>query len=297
MPECAARLFVRPFVRSFYPGETSGDRRVPEQNLALVGVLGTRGSRVNVAAPPPPRTKWTRRVPHPVLIGHAASLTPYQSDTPLTLRPPYPAPSATVPSPPRGFCLHRSKTLTGLVKRCGGCGSSCTTSSRRAWTSAPPWRSSPPSSKPTSLPPLLPSPLGRLVDLVCKVFPKCSSRTRTDAFERTSALCPPPKLSALGGGDASAPRGAHNPPGLPRGGRDAPLPATPQRPPPAAEPVKPLTEAVKPLTGTVKPGTSPPSSRLARGTSSSASSPPRAGGSQPPPRASARPKPPPPLSY
>ena len=28
-------------------------------------------------APPPLRTKWTRRVPHPVLIGHAASLTPY----------------------------------------------------------------------------------------------------------------------------------------------------------------------------------------------------------------------------
>ena len=27
--------------------------------------------------PPPPRTKWTRRVPHPVLIGHTASLTPY----------------------------------------------------------------------------------------------------------------------------------------------------------------------------------------------------------------------------
>ena len=27
--------------------------------------------------PPPPRTKWTRRIPHPVLIGHAASLTPY----------------------------------------------------------------------------------------------------------------------------------------------------------------------------------------------------------------------------
>jgi hypothetical protein len=26
---------------------------------------------------PPPRTKWTRRVPHPVLLGHAASLTPY----------------------------------------------------------------------------------------------------------------------------------------------------------------------------------------------------------------------------
>ena len=32
----------------------------------------------NALAPPPPsHTKWTRRVPHPVLIGHAASLTPY----------------------------------------------------------------------------------------------------------------------------------------------------------------------------------------------------------------------------
>ena len=30
--------------------------------------------------PPPLRTKWTRRVPHPVLIGHAASLTPYASE-------------------------------------------------------------------------------------------------------------------------------------------------------------------------------------------------------------------------
>ena len=29
------------------------------------------------APPPPPRTRWTRRVPHPVLIGHAASLIPY----------------------------------------------------------------------------------------------------------------------------------------------------------------------------------------------------------------------------
>jgi len=36
--------------------------------------------------PPPPRTKWTRRVPHPVLIGHAASLTPYYSDRSGTWR-------------------------------------------------------------------------------------------------------------------------------------------------------------------------------------------------------------------
>jgi len=30
-----------------------------------------------VRVDPSPRTKWTRRVPHSVLIGHAASLTPY----------------------------------------------------------------------------------------------------------------------------------------------------------------------------------------------------------------------------
>ena len=29
------------------------------------------------SSPPPPCTKWTRRVPHPVLIGHASSLAPY----------------------------------------------------------------------------------------------------------------------------------------------------------------------------------------------------------------------------
>ena len=36
-------------------------------------------TRTSGPTPPHPssRTKWTRRVPHPVLIGHAASLTPY----------------------------------------------------------------------------------------------------------------------------------------------------------------------------------------------------------------------------
>jgi len=38
---------------------------------SLAELSGTR------LTPPPPRTKWTRRVPHLVLIGHAASLTPY----------------------------------------------------------------------------------------------------------------------------------------------------------------------------------------------------------------------------
>jgi len=32
--------------------------------------------------PPPPRTKWTCRVPHPVLIGHAASPLRRRTDTP-----------------------------------------------------------------------------------------------------------------------------------------------------------------------------------------------------------------------
>ena len=35
---------------------------------------------------PPPRTKWTRRVPHPVLIGHAASLSQAAADARLALR-------------------------------------------------------------------------------------------------------------------------------------------------------------------------------------------------------------------
>ena len=40
--------------------------------LAVVDLMG------NPPSPPPLlRTKWTRRVPHPVLIGRAASLTPY----------------------------------------------------------------------------------------------------------------------------------------------------------------------------------------------------------------------------
>ena len=39
----------------------------------LAKVMGVSLKQVH----PPPGTKWTRRVPHPVLIGHAASLTPY----------------------------------------------------------------------------------------------------------------------------------------------------------------------------------------------------------------------------
>ena len=53
-------------------GEGSGEdwRRAVDSELEAL-----RESRGR--PPPHPRTKWTRRVPHPVLIGHAASLTPY----------------------------------------------------------------------------------------------------------------------------------------------------------------------------------------------------------------------------
>jgi hypothetical protein len=38
---------------------------------------GLQLSLVDNPRPPPSRTNRTRRVPHPVLIGHVASLTPY----------------------------------------------------------------------------------------------------------------------------------------------------------------------------------------------------------------------------
>ena len=40
-------------------------------------VLEEAIGQLQVCTPPPSRTNRTRRVPHPVLIGHAASLTPY----------------------------------------------------------------------------------------------------------------------------------------------------------------------------------------------------------------------------
>ena len=50
--------------------------KVQHQLAAARARLEAEGVDHYEALPPPPRTKWTRRVPHPVLIGHAASLTP-----------------------------------------------------------------------------------------------------------------------------------------------------------------------------------------------------------------------------
>jgi hypothetical protein len=41
----------------------------------ISGAAPAAALREDVRPPPPSRTKWTRRVPHPVLIGHAASLS------------------------------------------------------------------------------------------------------------------------------------------------------------------------------------------------------------------------------
>jgi len=48
-----------------------------EQRKVRSSSPSARGAPVLAGGPPPPRTKWTRRVPHPVLSGHAASLAPY----------------------------------------------------------------------------------------------------------------------------------------------------------------------------------------------------------------------------
>jgi HEAT repeat protein len=58
---------------------TSANRpRAQDPGQLTVEALAKVGSGPAPApAPPSLRTKWTRRVPHPVLIGHAVSLTPY----------------------------------------------------------------------------------------------------------------------------------------------------------------------------------------------------------------------------
>jgi hypothetical protein len=54
----------------------------PATARALVSKKREHGRALNIRTRPPPfpRTKWTRRVLLPVLIGHAASLTPYCAD-------------------------------------------------------------------------------------------------------------------------------------------------------------------------------------------------------------------------
>jgi hypothetical protein len=59
------------------PGERAATLPVALAESATLRVRAVDAEGREVCPPPPPRTKWTRRVPHPVLIGHVASLTPY----------------------------------------------------------------------------------------------------------------------------------------------------------------------------------------------------------------------------
>ena len=54
-------------------------QRLPCRSSPALPTVRTvaRGTDGCARRPPPPRTNRTRRAPHPVLIGHAASLTPY----------------------------------------------------------------------------------------------------------------------------------------------------------------------------------------------------------------------------
>ena len=55
------------------PDEIGAPRATRRARAAPGGPCAARSPR----AGPSPSIKWTRRVPHPVLSGHAASLTPY----------------------------------------------------------------------------------------------------------------------------------------------------------------------------------------------------------------------------
>jgi len=69
----AAQSRARPRPRRVARARGSAPRRSPASVADAVDLIDPRTG----AVPPPPRTKWTRRVPHPVLIGHAVCLTPY----------------------------------------------------------------------------------------------------------------------------------------------------------------------------------------------------------------------------
>ena len=75
---------LQPVKRAVKPRATAASGAAASHDAASAGAWlhvarprwADRSERVR-PPPTPPRTKWTRRVPHLVLIGHAASLTPY----------------------------------------------------------------------------------------------------------------------------------------------------------------------------------------------------------------------------
>ena len=57
--------------------DVEGDREYKARALSPPLRVPASCARHGQPPAPPPRTKWTRRFLHPVLIGHASSLTPY----------------------------------------------------------------------------------------------------------------------------------------------------------------------------------------------------------------------------
>jgi len=74
----AVRCLGPPPVPTYGPTISAAHHRELGDVMIVFGGVRHGGYQVRSAPPPPPsRTKWTRRVPHLVLIGHATSLTPY----------------------------------------------------------------------------------------------------------------------------------------------------------------------------------------------------------------------------
>jgi len=69
--------------------------------------------RMGAWGAPPPGTKWTRRVPHPVLIGHAASLPPYRTPDAS-----HAASAASAPGAPGTARPPRTRSATRVATRC-----------------------------------------------------------------------------------------------------------------------------------------------------------------------------------
>ena len=88
--------------------------RASRQTRSTTSSAARAPSRSTRRVPPPvpPRTKWTRRVPHPVLIGHAASVT-------LLRRARQGEPLYTSPPPPPTVAPTRVPTVYSLPPSAG----------------------------------------------------------------------------------------------------------------------------------------------------------------------------------
>ena len=79
-----------------------------------------RRAPLRAARPPPPRTKWTRRIPHPVLIGHVSSASMGRGPVPLRAARPGPREQVRklrVPRAPAWKALRRAGSHSVLFLR------------------------------------------------------------------------------------------------------------------------------------------------------------------------------------